>query len=119
MRISDTSKLAQLIIIQDDATNQCLVAGINVRVEFHVHSSANSAFDNIISAAKELGFVRREWDACRCGGSWSNDNGAVIVYDDAMPHSPSPSETADNADRQAESEYSHSDGAHAPEEFDD
>ncbi len=28
---------------------------------------------------------------------------------------PSPSEIADNADRQAESDYAHSDGAHAPD----
>ena len=29
---------------------------------------------------------------------------------------PSPSEIADNADRQAESDYSHSDGAHSPDD---
>lgn len=32
------------------------------------------------------------------------------------PCSPSPAEIADNADRQAETDYAHSDGAHSPED---
>ena len=39
----------------------------------------------------------------------------TVLPADSTP-TPSPSEIADNADRQAESDYSHSDGAHSPDD---
>ena len=51
--------------------------------------------------------------------------GLVSVPDDVLGKTcrivvspPSPTERADNADRQAETEYSHSDGAHSPDDYD-
>ena len=41
----------------------------------------------------------------------------TVLPADSTP-TPSPSERADNADRQAETDYSHSDGAHAPDDYD-